>query len=169
MADAMKLTDLIEEQADNFACGLQDHNFLRGDDGSEPLGREMIRLNLEQFAKRLAASPPAREEAPAEGAGDDLISRLEGEPGDCPFCGRDPYHYVDNGVGMERVAVTCCDEGIAYFQHGDPVLTEQISLRREAADALRDRTSAREVGRPDDYEGPDAGMHDTEIVERDND
>ena len=69
-----------------------------------------------------------------------LIERLEGEPGDCPFCGRDPYHYVDNGVGMERVAVTCCDEGIAYFQHGDPVLAEQMALRREAAAALRDLT-----------------------------
>lgn len=28
---------------------------------------------------------------------------------DCPFCGLDPYHYVDNGVGMEAVAVTCCE------------------------------------------------------------
>lgn len=33
----------------------------------------------------------------------------------CPFCGHDPYHYVDNGVGMEAVAVTCCDLGIALF------------------------------------------------------
>lgn len=74
-----------------------------------------------------------------------LIERLEGEPGDCPFCGRDPYHYVDNGVGMERVAVTCCDEGIAYFQHGDPVLTEQVALRREAAAALRDLTEWRDI------------------------
>lgn len=30
----------------------------------------------------------------------------------CPFCGKDPYHYVDNGVGYERVAVTCCDLAI---------------------------------------------------------
>lgn len=74
-----------------------------------------------------------------------LIERLDGEPGDCPFCGRDPYHYVDNGVGMERVAVTCCDEGIAYFQHGDPVLTEQVALRREAAAALRDLTEWRDI------------------------
>lgn len=33
----------------------------------------------------------------------------------CPFCNRDPYHYVDNGVGMEAVAVVCCEPGIAYF------------------------------------------------------
>lgn len=35
----------------------------------------------------------------------------------CPFCGQDPYHYVDNGVGMERVAVTCCELGIELFDH----------------------------------------------------
>jgi hypothetical protein len=67
-----------------------------------------------------------------------LIERLQWEPGDCPFCGSDPYHYVDNGVGMERVAVTCCDEGIALFQHGDPVLQAQITLRTEAASAIHD-------------------------------
>lgn len=33
----------------------------------------------------------------------------------CPFCGSDPYHYVDNGVGMEAVAVTCCELGVEYF------------------------------------------------------
>lgn len=66
----------------------------------------------------------------------ELIDELRGESGDCPFCGCDPYHYVDNGVGMERVAVTCCDEGIAYFQHGDPVLTKQVDLRWKAAVTL---------------------------------
>lgn len=35
----------------------------------------------------------------------------------CVFCGHDPYHYVDNGVGMERVAVTCCDLGCAIYDH----------------------------------------------------
>lgn len=34
----------------------------------------------------------------------------------CPFCGRDPFHYVDNGLGMEAVAVTCCDLGDKYFR-----------------------------------------------------
>jgi len=49
------------------------------------------------------------------------------------------------GVGMERVAVTCCDEGIAYFQHGDPVLAEQVALRREAAQpSAINRTGARD-------------------------
>lgn len=93
MADAMKLTDLIEEQADNFACGLQDHNFLRGDDGSEPLGREMIRLNLEQFAKRLAASPPAREEAP--------------EHRECIDCG---FKGTSEQANTEQDYCTACEE-----------------------------------------------------------
>jgi hypothetical protein len=35
----------------------------------------------------------------------------------CPFCTQDPYHYVDNGVGMEAVAVTCCDLGCAVYDH----------------------------------------------------
>lgn len=33
----------------------------------------------------------------------------------CPFCGSDPYHYVDNGVGSEAVAVNCCELGVEYF------------------------------------------------------
>jgi len=47
----------------------------------------------------------------------------------CPFCGNDPYHYVDNGVGMERVAVNCCDLGHALFTQ-DPAedVTVTISL-----------------------------------------
>lgn len=35
----------------------------------------------------------------------------------CAFCGRDPYEYVDIGVGMERVAVTCCELGCAVYDH----------------------------------------------------
>ncbi|KAF0674465.1 hypothetical protein [Profundibacterium mesophilum] len=44
----------------------------------------------------------------------------------CPFCGNDPYEYVDIGVGMERVAVTCCELGIEYF-HPDERDTITIS------------------------------------------
>ena len=33
----------------------------------------------------------------------------------CPFCGHDPYEYVDNGVCMEAVAVNCCEFGEAFF------------------------------------------------------
>jgi hypothetical protein len=47
---------------------------------------------------------------------------------ECPFCGHDPYHYVDNGVGMEAVAVTCCELGIELFDHrraGDVTLSRE--------------------------------------------
>lgn len=51
----------------------------------------------------------------------------------CPFCGHDPYHYVDNGVGMEAVAVNCCDYGVALFRDGD----ELLSAAHCAIEALR--------------------------------
>lgn len=33
----------------------------------------------------------------------------------CPFCKCDPFEYVDNGVCMEPVAVTCCGLGIDLY------------------------------------------------------
>lgn len=33
----------------------------------------------------------------------------------CPFCKCDPYHYVDIGVGMQAVAIVCCDLGIGLW------------------------------------------------------
>lgn len=38
----------------------------------------------------------------------------------CPFCGSDPFHYVDNGVGLEAVAVECCELGDDYFRGARP-------------------------------------------------
>ncbi len=35
----------------------------------------------------------------------------------CPFCKCDPFHYVDNGVGWEPVAINCCELGIDLY-HG---------------------------------------------------
>lgn len=34
----------------------------------------------------------------------------------CQFCGRDPFHYVDIGVGWEPVAVICCEAGIEHYE-----------------------------------------------------
>lgn len=45
----------------------------------------------------------------------------------CPFCNHDPFHYVDNGVGMEAVAVTCCDLGNMYFR-GDRETPEEVTV-----------------------------------------
>lgn len=45
-------------------------------------------------------------------------------PAACPFCGYHPYEYVNNGVCMEAVAVTCCEFGQAFFDWriDDPVV-----------------------------------------------
>ncbi len=45
----------------------------------------------------------------------------------CPFCGHDPYHYVDNGIGMEAVAVTCCELGIVLFDRREKPETVTLS------------------------------------------
>lgn len=44
----------------------------------------------------------------------------------CPFCGHDPYEYVDIGVGMMPVAVTCCEFGHAILCGKKP--EEEIML-----------------------------------------
>jgi hypothetical protein len=57
MIDADKIIEeLIERQCDNMACGTQMREFLRDDEGNEPLLREMLRLNLEQFACSLSTT-----------------------------------------------------------------------------------------------------------------
>lgn len=61
----------------------------------------------------------------------DVLALLEpGAPSrsSCPFCGHDPYEWVDVGVGFVPVAVTCCSEGIGYFQYNDPVLCKIVNL-----------------------------------------
>lgn len=50
-----------------------------------------------------------------EDRADEMVE--DARSGCCPFCGHDPYHYVHNGIGMERVAIVCCDEGIAWHQN----------------------------------------------------
>lgn len=42
----------------------------------------------------------------------------------CPFCGSDPFEYVNNGIGLEPVAVTCCELGDAYFRGAREPLAE---------------------------------------------
>lgn len=66
----------------------------------------------------------------------EIVRRLRPDADACPFCGRDPYHYVDVGVGYQRAAVVCCDLGIGLIQYGDEQLAEEVKLRREAADTI---------------------------------
>lgn len=53
----------------------------------------------------------------------------------CPFCGRDPFHYVHNGLGMEAVAVDCCDLGDLYFRGAREPITEDVVI---SADEFRE-------------------------------
>lgn len=48
----------------------------------------------------------------------------------CPFCGHDPFHYVDNGVGMEAVAVTCCGFGVELFDHREAA-SDTVTMSRD--------------------------------------
>lgn len=74
-----------------------------------------------------------------------LVERLRGSDGLCPFCGRDPYHYVDIGVGFQAAAVVCCDKGIGYFQHHHEDVEAEMQLRQEAAARIEALERCREA------------------------
>lgn len=38
----------------------------------------------------------------------------------CPFCGLDPYEYIDVGVGHIAIAVNCCNFGPTLFDDRTP-------------------------------------------------
>lgn len=61
----------------------------------------------------------------------------------CPFCKRDPYEYVDVGVGTVAVAVSCCDLGIGLFRYGDK-LSNQV-LRNMQSHSPRRKARAMKV------------------------
>lgn len=68
----------------------------------------------------------------------------------CPFCDRDPFHYVDNGVGMEAAAVTCCELGDLYFRGMRPA-PEGVTLSWEEFAEIGgklSRLSAQNPGEP---------------------
>ncbi len=59
----------------------------------------------------------------------------------CAFCHRDPYEYIDIGVGYQAVAVSCCEEGISVYQYYDKTLGRIARLlkgdKRQAARGKR--------------------------------
>lgn len=59
----------------------------------------------------------------------------------CPFCGRDPFHYVDIGVGMEPAAVVCCDLGDLYFR-GAREAPEEVTMSWEDFTEIGSRLAA---------------------------
>lgn len=78
----------------------------------------------------------------------------------CPFCNHDPYHYVDNGVGMEAVAVTCCDLGAALYARNP---TDEITMSRDEFVEIATRLAKLERAESaleEIAESRDAGRHD---------
>jgi len=65
----------------------------------------------------------------------------------CPFCGSDPYEYVDVGLGGkgQPVAVTCCEMGIEYFDPRSQGETVEIS-RDEFNNIAATYTALRHLG-----------------------
>lgn len=58
----------------------------------------------------------------------------------CPFCNSDPFEYIDNGIGLEAVAVTCCEWGSMLYE--DDVPLEEVRQRKEKADKRQKRREA---------------------------
>ncbi len=67
----------------------------------------------------------------------------------CPFCERDPFHYVHNGIGMEAVADDCCELGDLYFRGARPA-PETVEIEWDEFVKIAKRLSA---SKPDDKEG----------------
>lgn len=73
----------------------------------------------------------------------DLADEIH-ESGACRYCNRDPYHRVDNGVGMEPVAVVCCEAGVEYYQYGHEP-DEPTTSEYRAASTLRALAAEKEA------------------------
>lgn len=69
----------------------------------------------------------------------------------CPFCKRDPYFYVDVGIGYVPAAVDCCDLGIDLFSHdGSSKLARRV-LRDMRSPSPRAKARAMKVLREFGY------------------
>lgn len=85
---------------------------------------------LDQDGVMVGVSRQALEELLAHVAAPAQPAPIAGlEPG-CPLCGRDPFHRIDNGIGMEAVAVTCCDLGDLFFR-GARAAPSEVTLSWE--------------------------------------
>jgi hypothetical protein len=63
----------------------------------------------------------------------------------CPFCGLDPYEYVDTGIVSIPFAVNCCKYGYLLFAKNIPI----DDIKREIAEREKVRM---ERGQPDDID-----------------
>lgn len=57
----------------------------------------------------------------------------------CPFCNRDPFCYVDVGVGSVPVGVDCCELGDAYFRGARPLIEHDVVMPPDEFMAIGDR------------------------------
>ena len=55
---------------------------------------------------------------------------------ECIFCHRDPYPYEDIAFGFQAPTVTCCNLGVALYQHGDRELARVADRINEGEQAL---------------------------------
>ncbi len=56
----------------------------------------------------------------------------------CPFCGCNPFEYVDVGVGSVPVAVTCCELGHDYFTPPHQEASETVTISRHTFNSIAD-------------------------------
>ena len=56
----------------------------------------------------------------------------------CPYCGLDPYEYVDVGIGMIPIAVNCCEPGYALYatDTSDKEIVERYGTPEEWQDEI---------------------------------
>ncbi|SFQ46916.1 hypothetical protein SAMN05216229_12367 [Geopseudomonas sagittaria] len=80
----------------------------------------------------------------------------------CPFCKRDPYHYVDIGVGYQAAAVDCCDLGIA-LHYGDKEAWQ--TLRNMRSHSPRKKARAMKVLREYGYRPDSKGRFAAKVFE----
>jgi len=63
---------------------------------------------------------------------------------ECPFCGADPFHYVDIGVGTEAAAVVCCDLGDLYFRGAREPITGDVVIDADMFREIGNKLAARQ-------------------------
>lgn len=89
----------------------------------------------------------------------------------CQFCGNDPYHRVDNGLGMEAVAIDCCEVACALWSSRN---SETVEIDREdliqigikLAALRRSRANAAEAERAEYERGKQHGADDLRMSQQ---
>lgn len=86
----------------------------------------------------------------------------------CPFCGRDPFHYVNNGLGMEAVAVTCCDLGDMLFRGQRPA-PEEVTLSWDQFTEIASKINRNSLESDAERDAPPVTGSQPIVIDDDND